>query len=228
MEITVEELLDILGNRTRRKILEFLALEPLYLPQLARELNVTQQAILKHLNILENIGLIDSFEMKSEKGGPPRKYYRLSGSYFLSLDIGSCITRFNATPITETKFPSGLKMSVNLHELNEQVRKAEEEVEADEKLKKSIKAIREINKALANLDRMRASLINLKATALKEAYSSIKSISKAGMGRKTLYQLLNLFENPSCEIMKIMDSFNPIHKSLRSKLLELWNELKEL
>ena len=73
---TTSELLRIVGNETRRKILSLLSKEPHYILQLSRKLNVTQPAILKHLDILKKIGLIESFEEKSKQGAD-RKYYKI-------------------------------------------------------------------------------------------------------------------------------------------------------
>ncbi|RLI24226.1 MAG: transcriptional regulator, partial [Candidatus Hecatellales archaeon] len=78
MDMEVEELLYVLGNPTRRRILKLLSQEPKYLIQLSKELDVSQQAILKHITVLERFGLISSYEEKGELPAPPRKYYTLS------------------------------------------------------------------------------------------------------------------------------------------------------
>ncbi|MDQ4014090.1 MAG: helix-turn-helix domain-containing protein, partial [Thermoproteota archaeon] len=80
-------ILDIIGNNTRRKILATLAREPMYFNQLAKEIGIGQQAILRHVNALEDIGLIKSYAEKSNLGAPDRKYYRLSSSFSLTVSI---------------------------------------------------------------------------------------------------------------------------------------------
>jgi ArsR family transcriptional regulator len=79
--------LDILGNNTRRKILAVLSYEPMYFNQLAKELGVGQQAILRHLQALEDSGLIEAYAEKSEFGAPDRKYYRLNESFILTISL---------------------------------------------------------------------------------------------------------------------------------------------
>jgi len=81
------DLLEVLGNETRRKILELLAKEPKYLLQLSRELNVSQQAILKHINVLMRAGLIRAYEVKMGSLGPSRKYYELVRPISLSVNL---------------------------------------------------------------------------------------------------------------------------------------------
>ena len=80
-------ILDIVGNNTRRKILSTLSREPMYFNQLAKEIGIGQQAILRHVNALEDIGLIESYAVKSNLGAPNRKYYRLNSSFSLTISI---------------------------------------------------------------------------------------------------------------------------------------------
>ena len=49
-------LFDILGNETRRRILNLISHEPMYFNQLAKEIQTGQQAILRHVKILEDSG----------------------------------------------------------------------------------------------------------------------------------------------------------------------------
>ena len=51
----VDELFYLLENPTRRRILQLLSIERLYPLQLSREIDVTQQAVVKHLRILKII-----------------------------------------------------------------------------------------------------------------------------------------------------------------------------
>ena len=78
-------ILDIIGNNTRRRILATLAREPMYFNQLAKEIAIGQQAILRHMKTLEEIGLIESYGERSSLGAPDRKYYRLSSSFSLTI-----------------------------------------------------------------------------------------------------------------------------------------------
>ena len=80
-------ILDILGNDTRRKILAVLSEEPMYFNQLAKKIGIGQQAVLRHLQTLENIGLIETYAEKSDFGAPDRKYYRLNDSFFLTISL---------------------------------------------------------------------------------------------------------------------------------------------
>ena len=83
----IEELLDLLGNKTRRRILESLSREPLYTTQIINMLDVTAQAIMRHLRKLEERGFVRSYE-RASLGGPPRKYYAIKNAMQANVIIG--------------------------------------------------------------------------------------------------------------------------------------------
>ena len=72
MVVSFDESLSILENPTRRSILRHLVKEPHYPLQLSELLDVSQQAVVKHLKVLEEAGFVDSEMKKSDKGGPPK------------------------------------------------------------------------------------------------------------------------------------------------------------
>ncbi|MGE4275498.1 MAG: ArsR/SmtB family transcription factor [Candidatus Methanomethylophilaceae archaeon] len=82
----IDALLSMIENPTRRRILEALVREPHYPFQLARELRVSQPAIVKHLRVLEDGGLVDSYEEHSDKG-PVRKVYTPKTGFTVIMDL---------------------------------------------------------------------------------------------------------------------------------------------
>lgn len=78
-------ILDILGNSTRRRILILLSKEPLYFNQLSKIIGIGQQSILRHMKILEDSGLIETYTQESNLGAPNRKYYRLATNFSMSM-----------------------------------------------------------------------------------------------------------------------------------------------
>jgi predicted transcriptional regulator len=87
VQLDVNLILGILGNGTRRKILTILSEEPMYFNQLAKKVGIGQQSVLRHLQALEDIGLIETYGEKSDFGAPDRKYYRLNESFFLTISL---------------------------------------------------------------------------------------------------------------------------------------------
>ena len=81
-----EQLLYILGNPTRREILQMLATKRCYVSELAEALNVGQKAILEHLELMENAGILEAKYRKIEKGRP-RKYFTISKKFKLEVSL---------------------------------------------------------------------------------------------------------------------------------------------
>jgi ArsR family transcriptional regulator len=72
---------------TRRKILSALSDEPMYFNQIAKELGIGQQSILRHMQALEKGDVIKTYEEKSDLGAPNRKYYCLSSVFSLNISM---------------------------------------------------------------------------------------------------------------------------------------------
>jgi ArsR family transcriptional regulator len=85
----IDIILEILSNQTRRKILSILAEEPMYFNQLANKIHVGQQAILRHMAILEKRGIVESYGEKSKFGAPDRKYYKVCKSFNLNISLSN-------------------------------------------------------------------------------------------------------------------------------------------
>jgi ArsR family transcriptional regulator len=103
-----DAILDVLGNDTRRRILAALADEPMYFNQLAKEIDIGQQAMLRHVEALEKIGLIETYAEKSNFGAPNRKYYKLNSAFTLTISLSEddfSITnkKIEASPNKESK-----------------------------------------------------------------------------------------------------------------------------
>ncbi|MCE5215075.1 MAG: ArsR family transcriptional regulator [Methanobacterium sp.] len=88
----LEEILDVMGCKTRREILDFLRDEPRFVSQISRELEVGQKAIIEHLRAMEEVGLLNSNFKKIERGRP-RKYYGISRDIEFQIFISQGIIR---------------------------------------------------------------------------------------------------------------------------------------
>jgi ArsR family transcriptional regulator len=75
-------LLDILGNENRRNILNLLSYRPCYVTEISEELKVSPKAIIDHLKILEEAGLVESFH---DRHG--RKYFQIANNVSIEVSI---------------------------------------------------------------------------------------------------------------------------------------------
>ncbi|MFB3764787.1 MAG: ArsR family transcriptional regulator [Methanotrichaceae archaeon] len=76
------ELLDILGNENRRRILQLLSFRPFYFNEIAKRLDVGPKAIIDHLDMLERAGLIECYHDQRR-----RKYFRIVRNTVLEIAV---------------------------------------------------------------------------------------------------------------------------------------------
>ena len=76
----------------------------MYFNQLSKEIGIGQQAVLRHMQALENSGLIESYAKKSDLGAPNRKYYRLSSSFSLTISISKDAFSIESRKIVESRY----------------------------------------------------------------------------------------------------------------------------
>lgn len=108
MAVGLEEALTILQNKVRREILERLVREPHYPLQLSKQIGVSQQAIMKNLELLENAEFVVSEMVPSEKGGPPKRIFAVRESFSMRIDLGPDLFR-----IEQRKLPKGGPMRIS-------------------------------------------------------------------------------------------------------------------
>lgn len=78
------ELLDVLGNENRRRILQLLSFRPFYFNEIAKRLDVGPKAVIDHLGVLEAAGLIECY-----RDDKRRKYFRMARNLVLVVALAS-------------------------------------------------------------------------------------------------------------------------------------------
>ncbi len=76
------ELLNLLGNENRRRILRLLARKPCYVTEISEYLGVSPKAVIDHLRKLEEAGLVES-----RTDDQRRKYYFISQNLRLEVSV---------------------------------------------------------------------------------------------------------------------------------------------
>lgn len=75
-------LLDLLGNKNRRRILQLLSRKPCYVTEISEHLGVSPKAVIDHLRKLEDAGLIES-----QTDEQRRKYFHISQNLRLEVTL---------------------------------------------------------------------------------------------------------------------------------------------
>lgn len=89
------QLLDILGNENRRKILHLLASRPCYMSEIAERLDVGPKAILGHLELLARAGLIEA-NVDEQR----RKYFHITDNLRLEVFVSPYSFEVEITAVT--------------------------------------------------------------------------------------------------------------------------------
>ena len=95
-----EQLLDILGNENRRKILHLLASRPCYMSEIAERLDVGAKAILGHLELLVQSGMIEA-NVDEQR----RKYFHIADNLRLEVFVSPYSFEMATTIITREDEP---------------------------------------------------------------------------------------------------------------------------
>ncbi len=85
-QVKLELLLNMLGNETRREILQLLSERPCYISELSQTLRIGQKAVIEHLELMRQAGILDTRVEKIEKGRP-RKYYTIAEDVIIEVRI---------------------------------------------------------------------------------------------------------------------------------------------
>ena len=164
-------LLSMVENPTRRKILESLVKEPHYPLQLSKELGISQQAVMKNLNMLEKNGMVVSYQVSSSMG-PMRTVYEPNSEFTLVIDMRNGM--FSARMIEPSK---------------------EEEEGFDdvkmESLKKTRQTISEIDEKIEELNKERSKLIREREKVMASAMSNLNGTDCGYAHRNLMYEILN-------------------------------------
>ena len=184
--------IEILSNPTRREILKRLVREPHYPLQLSEHLDVSQQAIVKHLNVLEQNGFVESEKVASEKGGPPKKIYTVQQSFSLRMDLGPDLFRMKHTPLPKGS-PINLSTSKNL---SDPAMKIANRISGRKKMSISEGAgyIAHIQGMLDDIDTERDALVALHQHVLKRVSKTVEGEFETYGERSIVHTIL---DNPS-------------------------------
>lgn len=192
--MNVSELLEVLGNETRRKILELLSRKPCYVSELSQYLRVAPKALLEHLEKLENAGIISSFEEGK------RKYYYIAKSLSLYITITPHLFRIEFVDSPE---------NVSLDEL---IRKLNE-LESSKDFHKIVHNFRDLSKTISCLHfSLHSQLDNLIERTLSEVEKMMKNdvdlliFASLLKGMKAL-EIVESFGVPYREVEKVLKKF---------------------
>ncbi|WP_229235263.1 ArsR family transcriptional regulator [Candidatus Methanoliparum sp. LAM-1] len=211
--IDVSELFDILGNKTRREIIKLLSNKPCYVTEISDRLNIAPKAVIRHLKLLEDAGLVEYYNTDQN-----RKYFKISSNIYLNMIITAHRVGINAVPLNirlrgEEYIPFDLDIMAKVLETDKR-----------ENILKIKYLTREINKSIEIEDYLNSTIHQIEsriASLEKELYSYIEEIDGLMKEEKDILKLISNKEYAEEEIIDILDlSPYTVEKSLNS----LWTK----
>jgi len=183
----IDSVLLTVENPVRRKIIRQLSREPSYQLRISKELGFSQQLVAKHLDAMEDSGVVSS-QMEASPHGPKRKEYLLNRSISLTIDFAPNLFRARVMqfdPLPELDLPgSSGEMFRTLADLMQRP-------DENRRLRPLASLIREIDRKLTSIEDERSVLLYLRHLAMKEASKAISGSSTGGWDeRRVANQLL--------------------------------------
>jgi len=126
--VEVSRLLDILGNRNRRRIIELLRQKPCFVTEISDRLIISPKAVIDHLGLMEREALI-SFFLDERR----RKYYYLSQEFdiVVSMRKNGDSKRITGLPSADLRLIESLSMLRRMARARESILDTLENLEHD-------------------------------------------------------------------------------------------------
>jgi predicted transcriptional regulator len=220
--LTKEELdsfLSMVENPIRRSLIKRLSQEPSYPLQLAKELGIGQQLVAKHLDALEQSGIVGS-SLEPSPSGPSRREYALKKSLSLTLDVAPNL--FSARLIDLDLDAGGRGFSREATALERRIDEIIRSSKNRGRLSSMGKVISDIDKRLRDLEEERATLLYIRNLAMSEAAKLVEESEKSTDTRRIMYHIL---DSHNRNVSGISQSVNLREETVRKLLDELERDI---
>ena len=175
----MDTILAIVENPTRRRILQAVVREPHYPLQLSKELGISQQAIVKNLNLMEKEGIVVSYRESSDRG-PERIFYRPSSEFTITIDMRNNMFEVKMIPATSDSSKK------------QETKALEPKKTAEERRLEEVRArISQIDRQIAEFDRRRSEIVRERNDLINEFLQVADITNMDYEHRELLYDMLN-------------------------------------
>ena len=175
----MDTILAIVENPTRRRILQAVVREPHYPLQLSKELGISQQAIVKNLNLMEKEGIVVSYRESSDRG-PERIFYRPSSEFTITIDMRNNMFEVKMIPATSDSSKK------------QETKALEPKKTAEERRLEEVRArISQIDRQIAEFDRRRSEIVRERNDLINEFLQMADIRNMDYEHRELLYDMLN-------------------------------------
>lgn len=203
----IDSILSVVENPTRRKILRALVREPHYPLQLSKELGMTQQSVVKNLNIMERNGIVVSYR-ESSNIGPDRTFYRPNSQFTVVIDMRDGMFETNIVS-QENKDP------------NDTYRENREN--NSEELHSIREKISDIDKKICEIEKRRSNLIEERNELIRAILCNRKNSEMDYVHRNLLYEMLNRPDSNASEISEKLGMNETRISAMIDEIMDIFN-----
>ena len=205
----MDSILAVVENPTRRKILQAVVREPHYPLQLSKELGISQQAIVKNLNLMEKEGLVISYRQSSDRG-PERIFYKPNTEFTITIDMRNNMFDVRLIPAGEPA---------------RQEEQPQEKKTAEERKLEEVRArISQIDRQIAEFDRRRSAMVRERNNLIQEFLNLADLNNLDYEHRELLYDLLDRPNWNAEDISKKMGFNETIVSRMIDEILQFCRE----
>ncbi|MFA6951583.1 MAG: helix-turn-helix domain-containing protein [Candidatus Methanomethylophilaceae archaeon] len=184
----LDRILSVVVNPTRRRILQAIVREPHYPLQLSKELGISQQSVVKNLDVMERNGMVVHYRQSSNVG-PDRILYRPSSEFTILIDLRNGMFETHMVS-PETK--------------NEDKEKEDTKIEETKEFQETRNRISDIDRQLKELNEVRSQMIGERNRLIRSFLDSIDDKVIDYDHRNLLYEMLNNPDMDKATISKEM------------------------
>lgn len=184
----LDRILSVVENPTRRRILQAIVREPHYPLQLSKELGISQQSVVKNLDVMERNGMVVHYRQSSNVG-PDRILYRPSSEFTILIDLRNGMFETHMVS-PETK--------------NEDKEKEDTKIEETKEFQETRNRISDIDRQLKELNEVRSQMIGERNRLIRSFLDSIDDKVIDYDHRNLLYEMLNNPDMDKATISKEM------------------------
>jgi predicted transcriptional regulator len=198
--MSVNDILSVVGNSTRREILKHLSNEPDYPLRLSKELGLGQQLVTKHLKTMEELGLVSACDEASPTG-PDRRLFTVSKCVSINLEFTPNLYLEHVDMFNSLKGILGSESS-SAKSLASKI-PTPRGVSDLSYVERISDLVEEIDESLFKLDRERARLLYVRSLALRNAAWNLRRYSREE--RRVIRHLLAARDDSAKQISRSLE-----------------------
>ncbi len=198
-EARFDEVMDVLQNKIRRRIIKKLSESHDYALRLSKELNLGQQSVSKHLDIISEAEIVNVYREKSQQG-PKKKMLALNKFYSLRIDFAPNL--YNESILSFDDPEKWIQDSPEIEEIERKLEAVTSQESDVHQVTHLNSIVSEINGRLSSLEEERAKLLYVRNMAMKRVSDTLDQMKRRE--RQLIYHLIDRGTTSVEELSRLM------------------------